>query len=179
MSLNMTRALLLIGLICVAVPNAQAGDARPDSQNMVQNIVIAASSSPATPPAAAPAATKPLTAEERYARRYPQPVRVGDLIGLPVLDDDDRTIGYVRQVVRTSAGKIQLIVPYRSWFGFLSVSWGTRAVAVPLEVVAMMGRQMAALDMPRQEFDKAPTFAAVQATPIGPDEMIRIAITRR
>ena len=117
------------------------------------------------------------------ARRFPQPIRVGDLIGLPVLDWRDRTIGYVQQVVRTPAGKIQLIVPYRSWFGWFSYgrvfAWGTRPVAVPLETVAMLGRQVAALDMSREEFDAAPVFAATQAAPIGVDETIRIAITKR
>ena len=117
------------------------------------------------------------------ARRFPQKIRVGDLIGLPVLDWSDRTIGYVQQVVRTPADKIQLIVPYRPWFGWVSYggvfAWGKRPVAVPLETVAMLGRQVAALDMSREEFDAAPTFELSQATPIGRDETIRIAITRR
>src|ERR1700726_3985185 len=52
----------------------------------------------------------PLSHEEAMRRRFPQPVRVGDLIGLPVLDWGDSTIGRVRQVVRTPAGKIALIV---------------------------------------------------------------------
>ncbi len=33
-------------------------------------------------------------------RRCPQPVKVGFLIGLPILDWDDSTIGHVRKVVR-------------------------------------------------------------------------------
>ena len=44
--------------------------------------------------------------EEKMRRRFPHPVKVGDLIGLPVLDWDDVTIGHVRQVVRTPEGKI-------------------------------------------------------------------------
>jgi ribosomal 30S subunit maturation factor RimM len=43
-------------------------------------------------------------------RRFPQPVRVGDLIGLPVLDDSHRTLGFVHDVVRTPQNKIELIV---------------------------------------------------------------------
>ena len=46
------------------------------------------------------------TPEERMQRRFPQPVKVGDLIGLPVYDDNELTLGHVRQVVRTPAGKI-------------------------------------------------------------------------
>ena len=44
---------------------------------------------------------KPMPMDERMLRRFPQPVRVGDLIGLPVLDDGSCTLGHVRQVVRT------------------------------------------------------------------------------
>ena len=48
--------------------------------------------------------------EAKMNRRFPQKVRVGDLIGLPVLDDDDVTLGYVQNVVRTPENKIKLIV---------------------------------------------------------------------
>jgi hypothetical protein len=112
--------------------------------------------------------------EEKMRRRFPQPVKVGDLIGLPMLDWDDVTIGHVRHVVRTPQGKIQLIVTYGGLFG-----WGQRLVPVPIEVVAILARQLAALDMPRAEFDKAPTWSDSQTVPIPPNEMIRIAITRR
>ena len=61
---------------------------------------------------------KDMAAAERMRRRFPQPVRVGDLIGLPVLDDENRTLGHVREVVRTKEGKIELIVSYDGWLGF-------------------------------------------------------------
>ena len=125
---------------------------------------------------------KQLTSEEKMNSRYPQPVRAGFLIGLPVLDDNDSTIGYIEQVVRTPAGKIQLIVPYRPRFGWLRngiLDWGRRPVAVPIEVVAILARQVAALDMSREEFDASPPFSPSQAAAILADEMIKIAITRR
>src|SRR5262245_12688892 len=92
--------------------------------------------------------------EERMARRFPQPVKVADLIGLPVLDDNQSTLGHVREVVRTPAGKIQLIVSYSPWFGW----WG-HPVAVPIEAVGIFGRNLAATDMPRAAFAKAPTWS--------------------
>jgi hypothetical protein len=116
----------------------------------------------------------PTEAEARMQRRFPQPVKVGDLIGLPVLDDGDVTLGRVRQVVRTPQGKIRLIVSYGGWLG-----WGARPVAVPIEVVAILARQIAALDMPPAEFAAAPTWTAAEDRPIPADEHIRIAITRR
>jgi hypothetical protein len=115
-----------------------------------------------------------MSPEERMRRRFPQPVRVGDLIGLPVLDWQDSTIGRIKSVVRTGEGKILLIVPYGGLFGL-----GARLVPVPIETVAMLGRQVAALDMAREDFAKAPTWHGANGTPIAPDAIIRIAITRR
>jgi hypothetical protein len=126
---------------------------------------------------------KPLSLEQKMQRRYPQPIRAGDLVGLPMLDWLDSTIGFIQQVVRTPAGKIQLIVLYRQRFGFIRgggiFDWGRRPVAVPLEAVAILARQVNALDMSRKEFDAAPTFDASQAAVVSANEMISIAIARR
>lgn len=123
------------------------------------------------PPAAAAADESP---EARMNRRYPQKARVGDLISLPVLDDDDVTLGRVQQIVRTPDGKIRLIVSYSNWFG-----WFGRPVAVPIEVVAILGRQIASVDMPPRDYAAAPTWQANAGRPLPNEEIIRIAITRR
>ena len=107
-------------------------------------------------------------------RRYPQLVKVGDLIGLPVLDDADRTLGYVQSVMRTADGKVQLIVPFGGFLGFRQ-----RLVAVPIEVVAIAGRQLAALDMTRAQFDAAPTWNDPLSQPIAVGDSIRIGLYRR
>jgi hypothetical protein len=52
-------------------------------------------------------------------------------------------------------------------------------VAVPLETVAILARQIDALDMSREEFDAAPTWIESKGRPIPRDEKIRIAIARR
>ena len=107
-------------------------------------------------------------------RRFPQKVKVGDLIGLPVLDDNDVTLGRVQRVVHTPEGKIKLIVGYSKWFG-----WFGRPVAVPIEVVAILARQIASLDMPPAEYEAAPTWTEGKDTPIPYSEIIHIAVTRR
>ena len=114
-----------------------------------------------------------MTPEERMRRRFPQPVRIGDLVGLRVLDERDVTIGLVRKVVRTPQDKILLLVSQGGWFG-----WGERLVAAPIEVMAIFGRQLASLDMDPSEYASAPTWAE-SGTPIPDDEIIRIALTRR
>lgn len=113
------------------------------------------------------------TPEERFLRRLPQPVKVGALIGLPVLDDNQSTLGYVREVVRTSAGKIDLIVSYSPWFG-----WFGRPVAVPIEFVGIFGHNIASLDMSRQDYAEAPTWSGAGAQPIPANDTIRIGLTR-
>lgn len=114
------------------------------------------------------------TLETRWARRFPQKVRVGDLIGLAVLDDNDVTLGHVQKVVRTPQGKIELIVSYSKWFG-----WFGRPVAVPIEAVAALGRQLASIEMQPKEYEAAPTWTAGQDQVIPDDDIIRIALTRR
>jgi hypothetical protein len=122
----------------------------------------------------APATPMPTAAEKRMQMRFPQPVRVGFLVGLPVLDDDNGTLGYVREVVRGPDGKIKLIVSYSRWWG-----WFGRPVAVPLEVIGIFGRQIASLDMEPDEYATAPTWAGGAEHAISPDETIRIALARR
>jgi hypothetical protein len=173
---------ILIGLTagvvsCSAILNV-APAAALDSNSA---IVVAAAPQTGAPPAQDK--EEEHTPEETMNRRFPQPVRVGFLIGLPVLDWNDSTIGYIQQVVRTPEGKIQLIVPYNPWFGFvrnggLLDRW-RRPVAVPIETVAILARQVGALEMSRENFEAAPTFQASAAIPLPSDEVIRIAITRR
>ena len=114
---------------------------------------------------------------------FPQPTKVGHLIGLPVLDGDDSTIGYVKEVVKDPDGKIKLIVPYAQRFGWARdgslFAPGRRPVAVPIETVAILARQIDALDMDRDAFDKAPTWSPDTAQPIPSNQIIRIAIQRR
>jgi hypothetical protein len=125
------------------------------------------------PPTGMVEAEKSTAAQERMQQRFPQPVRVGDLIGLPVLDPGRRTIGYVRHVVRTTGNSIDLIVAYGGWFG-----WETRLVAVPIEVVGIMGREIASLDMPRSDYAAAPTWDDPNATPLPDDASIQIPLAR-
>ena len=112
--------------------------------------------------------------EGRMKRRFPQKIRVGDLVGRPVVDDDDVVLGTVKEVVRTPAGKIRLIVPYRRWF-----DWSTRPVAVPIEVVVSIGRNVASVDMKPDAYRAAPAWADGEGQRLGDDEVILIALGKR
>jgi len=119
---------------------------------------------------------KLLTPEQRMQARYPQPVRVGDLIGLPLLDDNHSTLGHVREVVRTNSDKIELIVDYGGFLGLFG--WGVRPVAVPIEVVGIRGRELASLDMPRREYATAPIWHANDAVVLPRDAFVSVALCR-
>jgi hypothetical protein len=139
---------------------------------------LSAVRSPASPIVLAQHQVQAAAAEEespadRMRHRFPQPVRVGDLIGLRVLDYNDVTIGIVRQVVRTPEARILLIVAHTGVLG-----WGGRLVAVPIEAVAILGRQLASLDMMPEEYAAAPTWTGGGEV-IAPDEKILIGLTRR
>jgi PRC-barrel domain len=156
-----TATALLVGLMISASATATVS---------TPSVVLAQAM---VPPTGMDDANKPMPMVERMNRRFPQPVRVGDLIGLPVLDDRSSTLGFVRRVVRTAGGKIELIVSYSRWFG-----WFGRPVAVPIEVVGIEGRQLASLDMPRSEYAAAPTWQGQGATALPDDATIRIALAR-
>jgi hypothetical protein len=171
---SMLALALLATALIAAAHAAQAQDFR-----VTPPIVVAEGGAHSDPQAApAKAATdddeENLSPEEKMRRRFPQPVRVGDLIGLPLLDWDDSTLGYVRHVVRTPEGKIQLIVNQGRLFG-----WGGRLVQVPIEAVAILARQLDLLDISVEKFRAAPAWSAASTQPIPSDDMIRIAISRR
>jgi hypothetical protein len=115
----------------------------------------------------------PMPMNERYLKRFPQDARVGDLIGLPVLDLSSSTLGYVRQVVRTPAGEIKFIVKYSRWWG-----WFGRPVAVPLEALGIEGRLLVSLDMLPSEYAAAPIWDGTEVTPLPADATVRVALAR-
>jgi hypothetical protein len=118
-------------------------------------------------------AQNPMPMKERYLRRFPQPARVGHLIGMPVLDLYAKTLGYVRKVVRTPAGETKFIVAYSQWWG-----WFGRPVAVPLEALGIEGGHLVSLDMSPSEFAAAPTWRDTDAPPLPNDAIVRVALSR-
>ncbi len=112
--------------------------------------------------------------EAKFNRRFPQPTKVGHLIGLPVLDDNDVTLGHVQKVVRTPEGKIELIVSYSKWFG-----WFGRPVAVPIEAVIILALQLDSVEMQPDEYDEAPTWTPGKDQVLADSDTVRVALGRR
>jgi hypothetical protein len=168
---SLTPGIAASALLTAALMMATADGLRADPPGGDRLLTVAAQVAESTTADERPADESP---EARMARRFPQKIRVGDLIGLPVLDDNDVTLGHVRQVVRNPQGKIRLIVSYSRWFG-----WNGRPVAVPIEVVAILGRQLASIDMQPADYAAAPTWSGGGDRVVPGDEIIRIAIARR
>ena len=115
-----------------------------------------------------------LTPEQRMAKRWPQPVLAGHLVGLPLLDDDDRELGRIRQVVRKPDGHVVLVTSSGGFLGF-----GRRDVGVPIETVVILARQLDLLDIPRDDFFKLETWRDDAGTPVAADDTLKIGISRR
>ena len=111
---------------------------------------------------------------ERAARRFPQPVRVGDLLRRQVLRpvEQQDVLGRVAGVVRRSGG-VLIVMDLGGVLGL-----GTRPVAVPVEAIALLGEYVAVMDLTPVQLRTLPTFDAAGSTPLLPDEVIRVGLTR-
>jgi hypothetical protein len=96
------------------------------------------------------------------------PVRVADLIDLPIVDESKSVMGRVRAVVRTE-GKIQLLLPLGGLFGF-----GERLVPIPIESVALTGPQLTVVDMPPHRFQKTPTWYGSSSETLAAAETVSV-----
>ncbi len=166
-----TQLLLPSTLAALLLAAPLAGFARADDGSQVTPQVTRREGGAHTQPVAQ---EDGLTPQQRMERRFPQKARVGDLIGQAVLDFDDRTLGFVTEVVRTPEGGLVLVMPYGGWFGRSG-----RPVGVPLEAVASLGKHINLLDLDRADLAALPDWTAKGGTPLAANETIRIAISRR
>lgn len=107
------------------------------------------------------------------AKRFPQPVRVGDLIQRPVLAplESRPILGYVQHVVRLPDDQLAIVIKYGGFWGF-----GGRDIAVPADGMVLLGKELEVLDFTPQALRTFPTFAAGSATVLGPDQVIRMGL---
>jgi hypothetical protein len=126
-----------------------------------------------TPPRQTPPDPTP-SGQTPWGWRFPQPARAGDLVGLPILDEDARTIGHVRSLVTMPDRNVFLIVAHGGLFGF-----GARLVAVPITATGMLGRQVALLSLNRAAIAALPTWSGTDGTSINPDETIQVGLAQR
>ena len=116
-----------------------------------------------------------LTPAVNMARRFPQAVRVGDLIRRQVLRPVEAydVLGRVAGVVRRQDGGVLVVVRLGGVLGF-----GARPVAVPIEATALLGEHLSVLDLTPEQLRALPAFDNAGTQPVPPDETIRVGLTR-
>ncbi len=109
------------------------------------------------------------------ARRFPQPVRVGDLLGRAVIwpVESQDLLGRVSGVVRGPDGAVLVVMRTGGVFGL-----GARRVAVPIEAMVLVGDVMEVVGLSPSALRALPAYDGVGVSPVGPDEMIRVGLAK-
>ena len=112
---------------------------------------------------------------ESAAMRFPQPVRVGDLLHRTVLQpvESQNVLGTVREVVRTGNGTIEIVIDFGGFLGF-----GTRPIAVPVDAMVLLGQDMEVVAFTPRQLRKFPTFSPTGTTPVPNDTIIKVGLAK-
>lgn len=106
------------------------------------------------------------------AKRFPQPVRVGDLLHRTVLQPTESrsVLGHVDRVVRLEAGRLAIVIKYGGTWGF-----GGRDIAVPADAMVLLGKELEVLDLQPEQLRDLPTYAGAGRV-LGADEIIHMGL---
>jgi hypothetical protein len=109
------------------------------------------------------------------AMRFPQPVRVGDLLNRDVLRpvESQDIIGTVAQVVADKQGTVYVVIRCGGFLGF-----GTRLIAVPSNAMVLVGDVMEVVAYTPEELRGFPTFSSDGVTPVPSDSMIKVGLAK-
>ena len=109
------------------------------------------------------------------AMRFPQPVRVGDLVGREVLRpvESQQVLGRVRRVVRDAGGRIMVVVDFGGFLGF-----GSRPIAVPVDAMVLLGQDMEIVAYTPQQLRQFPTFAPAGTTEVADNTIIKVGLAK-
>jgi hypothetical protein len=112
---------------------------------------------------------------ESAAMRFPQPVRVGDLLGRDVLRpvESQDVLGHVRAVVRDSTGQILVVIDFGGLFTF-----GSRRIAVPADAMVLLGQDMEVVAFTPDQLRHFPTFLPSGTTSIAEDAIIKVGLAK-
>lgn len=109
------------------------------------------------------------------AMRFPQPVRVGDLLGRDVLRpvESQDVLGHVREVVRDSQGQILVVIDFGGFFGFRS-----RPIAVPVDAMVLLGQDMEVVAFTPNQLGNFPVFLSSGTTRVPDDAVIKVGLAK-
>jgi hypothetical protein len=120
-----------------------------------------------------PSARADTASSAMAAQRFPQPVRVGDLIGRRILEplESRPVLGSVVEVIREPGQTLAIVIKRGGFLGF-----GGRLIAVPTEAMGLLGNELELLDLTPAQLDALPTFTADRAVVVAADEQIRMGL---
>ncbi len=148
-----TRVLLASCILATAVNAAQAQSSTPGGMPPPPGMSLAASA----------------------AMRFPQPVRVGDLLGRDVLRpvESQDVLGRVQGLVQDANGQIMVVVDFGGLLGF-----GSRPIAVPVDGMVLLGQDMEIVAFTPEQLKQFPTFSASGTTAIADNAIIKIGLAK-
>ena len=112
---------------------------------------------------------------ESAAMRFPQPVRVGDLLGREVLRpvESQDVLGRVRRLVRDRDGRIMVVVDFGGFLGF-----GARPIAVPVDAIVLLGQDIEIVAFTPDQLRQFPTFSPSGTTDVADDTIIKVGLAK-
>jgi hypothetical protein len=116
-----------------------------------------------------------MSLERSNAMRFPQPVRVGQLLGRVVLQpvESQTVLGHVRAVVRDTQGQKLVIMSFGGFLGF-----GSRLIAVPLDAMVLVGEVMEVAAFTPSQLRGFATFTAPGTTPVPADTVVEVGLAK-
>jgi hypothetical protein len=109
------------------------------------------------------------------AMRFPQPVRVGELLGRDVLRpvESQDVLGHVRELVRDSQGQVLVVIDFGGFFGF-----GSWPIAVPVDAMVLLGLDMEVVAFTPDQLRHFPTFSSSGTTRVPDDAVIKVGLSK-
>ena len=145
---------------------------------LLASCLLSATASTADAQSATPGGMPPppgMSLADSAAMRFPQPVRVGDLLGRQVLRpvESQDVLGRVRRVVRDGDGRIMVVVDFGGFLGF-----GARPIAVPVDAMVLLGQDMEIVAFTPEQLRQFPTFSPSGTTDVADDTIIRVGLAK-
>jgi hypothetical protein len=112
---------------------------------------------------------------ESAAMRFPQPVRVGDLLGREVLRpvESQDVLGRVRDIVRQGDGGISVVVDFGGFLGL-----GSRLISVPVDAMVLLGQDMEVVAFTPEQLRQFPTFSPSGTNSVPDDAIIKVGLAK-
>jgi PRC-barrel domain len=116
-----------------------------------------------------------MSLKDSAAMRFPQPVRVGDLIGREVLRpvESQDVLGRVRRLARDRDGRIMVVVDFGGFLGF-----GARPIAVPVDAMVLLGQDMEIVAYTPEQLRQFPTFSPSGTTDVADNTIIKVGLAK-